>query len=361
MRVRSFVWIAVLGLGVPLAWIGRASVVGETNRTPSAETARATPRDFESIVKATGVVKATPGSEIHVGAQLSCIVKRVHVRTGDAVERGQLLLELDARALHAQRERAMAALESAEANLRYATSDWQRQQELARSGAISHGALEVVERTLALAKASVKEGKAQVAYTRSQLADARVSSPITGIIAAVDIQEGERVPEPAGTGLVTVIDLERLELWAYVDETDIGKIEPRQTVEFGVDAYPNETFRGEVQTIHPKPEIRDNVVNYVTVVAFRPTANRTLRPEMTANVRIVLGRRPQTLSVPRRFVRNDRGQSYVMTGDGAVPERRTVMLGIRDDNYVEVTQGLKLDEIVRIQRAPDISNQDPSP
>lgn len=362
MRVRVLVWIAVLGLALALTWIGRARVLGEPRRTLPSDTVRVALRDFESTVKATGVVKPTLGSEIHVGAQLSALVSRLHVRTGDSVRRGQLLLELDARTLRAQEQRALAALDSANANLRYASSDWQRQSQLVESGTISIGALELVERTRALAQASVNEAQAQLAYTRSQLADARVLSPIAGVVAAVDVREGERAPDAPGSGLVTVIDLARLEIWAYVDETDVGKIQPQQAVEFSVESYPNETFHGEVKTIYPKPEIRDNVVNYITVIELRPVEQRTLRPEMTANVRIVLGRHAQALGVPRRVAHHDHDQYYATVVVGTARERRPITLGLRDDNYVEVTRGLKLGEQVLLHHeTSEESNRDPSP
>ena len=85
---------------------------------------------------------------------------------------------------------------------------------------------------------------------------------------------------------VTIVDLARLELWAYVDETDIGRIEVGQTARFTVDTWKDHEFVGRVTAVYPQAEIRDNVVNYVTVVRFEPPRERTLRPEMTATVKI---------------------------------------------------------------------------
>ena len=75
----------------------------------------------------------------------------------------------------------------------------------------------------------------------------------------------------AAPTFVTLLDLATaLEVWAYVDETDIGRIQVGQQARFTVDTYPGQRVRGRVTAIHPQAEIRDNVVNYVTVLDFEP-------------------------------------------------------------------------------------------
>lgn len=111
-------------------------------------------------------------------------------------------------------------------------------------------------------------------------------------MASVSTQEGETVAASFATPtFVTLVDLSRLEVWAYVDETDIGRIKVGQRASFTVDTYGDETFEGSVTAIYPKPEIRDNVVNDVTVVRFDPPCDRILRPEMTTTVRITVDAR----------------------------------------------------------------------
>ena len=85
---------------------------------------------------------------------------------------------------------------------------------------------------------------------------------------------------------MTLVDLTRLEVRAYVDETDIGRVRIGQQARFTVDTYPGQEFDGRVTAVYPQAEIRDNVVDYVTVIRFDPPRDRTLRPEMTTTVRI---------------------------------------------------------------------------
>jgi HlyD family secretion protein len=143
---------------------------------------------------------------------------------------------------------------------------------------------------------------------------------------------------------VTLVDLDRLEVWAYVDETDIGRVETGQAAHFTVDTYGDQEFRGRVAAVYPQAEVRDNVVNYVAVVTFDAPRDRTLRPEMTATVRVALAAREDVPALPRRAVRREDGRTFVVGADGA---RREVTVGSRDETHVEIVDGLREgDEVV---------------
>jgi HlyD family secretion protein len=152
----------------------------------------------------------------------------------------------------------------------------------------------------------------------------------------------------AAPTFLTLVDPSRLEVWAYVDETDVGRIHAGQRARFTVDTYGDHEFEGRATTVYPKAEIRDNVVNYVTVVRFEPPADRTLRPEMTTTVRIALGARENALAVPVRAVRTQERRTFVLVARGDSTERRWVTTGIRDDSYWEILGGLREGEDVLV-------------
>jgi macrolide-specific efflux system membrane fusion protein len=162
------------------------------------------------------------------------------------------------------------------------------------------------------------------------------------VVASISTQEGETVAASlAAPTFVTLLDLARLEVRAYVDETDIGRIEIGQNARFTVDTYPEHEFEGRVTAVYPQAEIRDNVVNYITVVDFEPPEDRTLRPEMTATVRIALQTRENVLAVPRRAVRREGGRQFVWCPRGDALERRWVTTGTRDEIWWEILEGLR--------------------
>jgi RND family efflux transporter MFP subunit len=157
----------------------------------------------------------------------------------------------------------------------------------------------------------------------------------------------------ASPTFLTLLDLARLEVWAYVDETDIGRIRTGQEARFSVDTYPDREFEGRVAAVYPKAEIRDNVVNYVAVVTFAPPRDGTLRPEMTAAVRVATEKRIGVLTVPRRAVRREQGRSFVLVAPGDRVERRWVKTGGRDENRWEIVGGLREGEKVLARGAVD--------
>lgn len=246
-------------------------------------------RTPETAVKATGVIKPMIGAEVRVGSRVSGVVRQLFVHVGDTVREGQLLAELDDRDFVARRDEANAALQLATANLEYARADLRRKRELNAAAVLSDADLDLAQRGFEVTKQQYTGAKASLAFATTQLGYARVFAPIPGVVASVSTQEGETVTAGFATPtFVTLIDLTRLEVWAYVDETDIGRIHVGLPARFSVDTYGDEEFEGHVTAIYPKPEIRDNVVNYVTVISFHPPADRVLRPEMTTTVRIAL-------------------------------------------------------------------------
>ena len=348
---KKWIWIAV-ALAVPAAagaWLARGRPGSGPAPGNGQEVVRAARRDLDAVVKATGVVRTVVGGEVKVGSRASGVVERLHVRVGDRVEKGQLLAELETGELAARRDQAAAALESARASAAYAAQERARARQLGAAQAMSQSDLERAESAAALSGASVSEAAAALALARVQLEQARITAPISGVVASVATQEGETVSATlAAPTFVTIVDLDRLELWAYVDETDIGRIQLGQAAAFSVDAYPDRTFEGQVTAIYPKAEIRDNVVDYVVVVRFAPPRDQVLRPEMTASVQIVLSRRPDVVAVPRRAVRREGGRTFVLGSDAGHPVQHTVRTGARDETHVEIVEGLREGEEVLV-------------
>jgi macrolide-specific efflux system membrane fusion protein len=299
-------------------------------------------RDIGSFVKATGVIKPMVGAEVRVGSTVSGVVSRLFVRIGDKVERGKLLAELDARELTARRDAAEAAVRLASANLSYTRADLRRKQDLSAVQVIAPSELDLARQAYAVAEQQYKQAQANLADAITQLGYARIFAPITGTVESVSTQEGETVAASfAAPTFVTLLDLSRLEVWAYVDETDIGRMRVGQAAAFTVDTYGDYEFRGQVTAIYPQAQIRDNVVDYVTVVRFQPPRDRILRPEMTTTVKIALEQHQNVLALPMRAIRREGMRQFVIVRNGNQLERHTIKAGLRDDSYCEITDGLR--------------------
>jgi HlyD family secretion protein len=342
LRKIALAVIALAALGVAAFLWNREASSQSQGGNAAAQVVPVVRRDIRNVVKATGIIKPRVGAEVRVGSRISGVVKRLYVQIGDRVQKGQLLAELDDRDLTARRDEAVAALQQADVNVSYAKTDLERKRRLSTEGILARSDLDLAERAEAVADRQVTAARATLDYAATQLAYTRIVAPIAGVVASVATQEGETVAADfAAPTFVTLIDLSRLEVWAYVDETDIGRIQPRQKATFTVDTYGDHEFGGRVAAVYPKAEIRDNVVNYVTVVQFDPPRDRTLRPEMTTTVRIALEARDDVLALPIRAVRGAGADTYVLTRRGGSIERRRVTTGRRDDSYWEIVDGVR--------------------
>ena len=339
---KLFLAAAVL-LAVLVAFMVITRVSAKQAGEPSqgAEAVRVMRRDIVSVVKATGVIKPMVGAEVRVGSSVSGVVSRLYVRIGDRVKKGELLAELDDRELVARRDASEAAVRLASANLSYTGADLRRKQELSTVRVIAPNELDLAQQAYGVAEQQYKQAQANLADSVTQLSYGRIFAPIAGTVESVSTQEGETVAASfAAPTFVTLLDLSRLEVWAYVDETDIGRIHVGQNASFTVDTYGDYEFTGKVTAIYPQAQIRDNVVDYVTVIRFQSPRDHILRPEMTTTVRIALEQRRNVLALPIRAIHHEGKRQFVTLRIADHTERHWITTGLRDDSYWEITDGL---------------------
>jgi len=165
----------------------------------------------------------------------------------------------------------------------------------------------------------------------------------------VATREGETVAaDYSAPTFVTIIDLERLEVLAYVDETDIGRIEVGQFATFTVDTYPDTEFKAVVTAIQPRAELQGSVVNYIVRLDFEPAEDFILRPEMTAHVQLVVAEREDALTAPRNaLIRRDGRQFVMVERDGEWVETG-VRTGWRSEAKVEILSGVSQGDVIEL-------------
>ena len=350
MTKRSFWKIAGFLLVVGAAALAIFFIMGRSReKEPEFQTARVVRRDIGSSVISTGIVKPMVGAEVKVGSRVSGVVRKLRAQIGDHVVAGQVIAELDDAELRTKLNQAIAALVKSEADLEYSRVNVERLRLLFKKDYVSEQELDLAETALKVSEAQVEQARANVEMTRVQLEYTRIFAPVSGVIASIATQEGETVAASfAAPTFVNIIDLNRLEVQAYVDETDIGRIREGQEAVFTVDTYPETDFPGRVTAIHPKAVIQDNVVNYIVTIEITDTRDRTLRPEMTANVTVFLEVRRDALAVPAAAVARSGGERFVTVLEEGRRERRTVKVGRRDGGYLEILEGLAEGETVVI-------------
>lgn len=351
MKKKWYIIFGSLITIVVLYFIVSSFFLKANEKSDNYQTAVVTRRDIGSSVLATGIIKPMVGAEVRVGSRVSGLVKSLHANVGDYVKKGQIIAELEPSELEAKYNQSLAALQNAKANYEYAKLDFERQKSLAKQNFISQNQLDLAEKTFEINKAQLEQAQANLDYAKVQLEYTKIRAPISGIVASVSTQEGETVAASfAAPTFVTIIDLERLEVWAYVDETDIGRIKENQNATFTVDTYSDTDFEGIVTAIYPKAVIQDNVVNYVTTLKITDFKEKILRPEMTVTVTIYLEKKENVLTVPNNAIKREQGKTVVTVLDNnGKMDKRNVKTGYSTNGYVEIMEGVREGEKVVIQ------------
>lgn len=294
------------------------------------------------VLEETGIVKAQVGAIVKIGARATGTIDRMLVKVGDRVQKDQQVAVIDSRELRAQIAQAEAQLAQSQAQARYLEKNAARLDALYDGRFISLDERENARQKAEAQRLQVATERAALDALRVRVSYTSIHSPIDGVVSQVTAQGGETIV--AGlqvANLITVLDPRRLEMWVYVDETDVGQVQPGLQVEFRVDAYPGRTFEGEVLTIYPQPEIRDNIVYYQALVGISPEQATLLRPEMTTQVQIIVAEKAEVLLIPNNALKwvDGRQTVFVQAPDGTV-RRVTPELGLAGVTHSEVAGGL---------------------
>ncbi|EFK36024.1 Macrolide-specific efflux protein macA precursor [Chryseobacterium gleum] len=249
------------------------------------ETVKPEMGDISNSITATGTIQ--PVDTVAVGTQVSGIIKNIYVDFNSTVKKGQLLATLDPDLLKFQSEQIKANLQNAKSNLAYNEININRQSQLYKVGAISKADYDNATNQYNAAKAQVNAVTAQLSTADKNLSLTNIYSPIDGTVLNRNVSEGQTVASSFSTPTLFSIakDLTKMRVRASVDEADIGNVKVGQKATFTVDAFPDETFDGEVSEVRLHPTVSSNVVNYTTIINA-DNSSLKLKPGMTANITI---------------------------------------------------------------------------
>jgi HlyD family secretion protein len=264
-------------------------------------------RTIQVTVDAAGVVE--PESTVEVKSKAYGEVLAVHAETGDVVEAGTLLVEIDKRTPRNSLSQTEATLSAAQARRRIAQTQMDRAQTLFKSQTLTQADVEQTQLEFANAESQVVGATVAVENARITLEDTDVRAPIKGTIIEKTVEPGTVIASTTqnvsgGTTLMKMADLTSVQVRTRVDETDIGKIQPGMRTRVTVAAYPNQPFEGEVLKIEPQALVEQNVTQFSVLIKL---ANRggLLKPGMNAEVQIQIANREGVQAVPTAALRAD--------------------------------------------------------
>ena len=243
--------------------------------------------NITQTVTATGEIQ--PVNTVNVGSQVSGTIENIFVDYNSHVKKGDVLLTIEPSVLQSTVDESFASLESAQAELKYTKSEFERNQMLYKDGFISRAEMEKSQTQYEQALQAVNKAKYIYERAVTNLGYATITSPVDGTVISRKVDKGQTVAASFQTPDLFEIaeDLSKMQIETAVSEADIGMIKEGQKVSFTVDAYPNQNFTGYVQQIRLSPTTVSNVVVY-TVVIDVDNADLKLMPGMTAFVTVVV-------------------------------------------------------------------------
>jgi HlyD family secretion protein len=258
--------------------------------------------NITQTVTATGTIN--PVALINVGSQVSGTVVELLADFNDHVKKGQVLLKLDPTIFNAQIGQGEASLASAQASLRLAQANFERNQQLVAQNYISSLTLDQSRRELDVARANIRLAQAQLARSQADLNNSVIRSPIDGVVIKRTIDLGQTVAASFTTPNLFQIakDLTKMQIDTSVSEADVGALKDGLPARFVVDAYPDREFSASMRQFRLAANVVQNVVTY-NVVLDVENKDELLKPGMTAQVRLVVGNRTNVLRIPTAALR----------------------------------------------------------
>jgi HlyD family secretion protein len=287
--------------------------------------------EVASQVTASGTLQ--PLVTVQVGSQVSGRIQTLHADFNARVKKGQLLAKLDPSLFESEVSKARANLTVARAGVARAdaelaqarrnhkrTSALASQQLVARADEdVALAALQTAEAGVSSSRASLAQAQAALKQAETNLAYTSIYSPIDGVVISRDVNEGQTVAASMQAPILFNLaeDLAKMEVHTSVAEADVGRLARDMAVEFTVDAFPSDRFRGKVKEVRYSPTTVQNVVTYDAVVTV-DNPELKLRPGMTADVTFLVEQRDDAILVPNAALRF-RPPADVLAGMGENP------------------------------------------
>jgi HlyD family secretion protein len=279
--------------------------------------------DYRS--KVYGPVKDKDGKEVKPGTLLAQLDDSLYNARVQQTEAALEVAQAQVESADANLKRAEADLIQMKAKLVQAERDYRRGQRLIVNHSIADSDYDTMQAAYETARSNVgvdeaaivqakaakvqaekamKQAQANLAEARVNLGYTKICSPVDGVIVDRRVNVGQTVVAGLNAPSLFLIakDLKRLQVWASVNEADIGNIHPGQTVRFTVDAFPNRTFNGVVNQVRLNASMTQNVVTY-TVVVDTDNSDETLLPYLTANVQFQVAEHKDALLIPNAALR----------------------------------------------------------
>lgn len=351
MGTKRLLIIGVMGVSLALSACGsrepaKLESLPEAQATPQAQTTgveeahvegiQVNPQTVTYTLSAIGSLQ-TP-EHVTISPKKAGIIEKIFVREGDRVGKGQVLVQLNDVDVRLQVEMAEAKVQEAEANLEASRTLFDRYQKLLESKVVPQQLYEDVALKLRLSEVRLALAKSERDLAKQSLSDHRILSPVEGVVNVKIASLGEHVNVAPKDEIVTLVQMNPLELEFFVPESWVGKIQPGTRIQFTVKAFSEEKFAAVLQFVSPTA---DPATRNVKMKAVVQNPGYRLKPGFFAEVSVQTGSNPNALMIPESALFSQEGKFFLFVAQDGAVHRKEVETGLRFEGKAEIVKGIE--------------------
>ena len=301
----------------------------------------ATIKDLNSYLVLNGIVE--PERKVEIFSRLSAYVKQINKEEGDYVQNNEVLATLDDTEVRTSYQQAQIQLEQAKLSLEEQEKNFERSKELIKKDLIS-------EQEFQTAESAYKQAQLQHANLQENFKDLQLQLNWTRIRALSEGYITERLIEVgtkvnANQQVYTIEDFKPLLIRVFVPTSDSIQLKTGMLSEVTTEVLAGTVFNGNVKLINPRIDVETGTVKVTVEVN---DDSMTLKPGMFVEVRIVIGKKEGVLAIPRKAILYKQNKTYVFVVNRGQVSQREVILGLIEEDMVEITSGLEAGEVIVI-------------
>ncbi len=363
---KTFLSLLILGvLGAGGLWGWNAWKVQKRPPTISAPatTAQVELRDIRIVLSSAGDIG--PAEQVSVRPEVNGKIVSLAVDIGDKVKKGDLLFTLDDFDLQTTRSTRLSEIEGARLQLKRSERNYERARKLYGDKLVSQEVFDDAVTDFELAKNALERAQKELRQVEDSISKTRISAPFDCTVLTRPVSIGQAVSGSggfnSGTEIMSVANLNNMVVLAHINQSDVTHLSPGQRVDIAVESAADLKMTGVIERIAPQAALKNNLKGYDARIVIKKIDSK-VRPGMTANLSIPVVSAESTLAVPISTVFSEPNSTtkemerFVYVKKEEFYERRIIQVGVSDNNYVEVTDGLAKGDLICLEEPPDDSD-----
>jgi HlyD family secretion protein len=329
----------------------------QTSSTKDSELATVSVRDLKLEIETIGDLR--PSTQVEVKIEIpNGRIKKIHVRTGVEVQRGDLLVELDDNDLRIQKSSAETEIEGSDLALQKAALAAKRAKQLVEADLISQAEEDNLRLDAEIAANNLTKARKKLQLVEDNISKTKVLAPIAGSVIELPVVEGQVViggssAAAAGSVLMKLANLSQMMISVHINQVDVTRLRLGNKVKVSVEGFEDINLSGEVVFIAPVATLKTNIKGFpVEILVSSP--DERIRPGMSARVKIPVAEVKDVTTVPIEAVFKQKNKRVVYVKDGEKFTKRAVELGLITSDLAEVKSGVKAGEKISLTKISGI-------